>query len=33
MKRAARFGIDTSTVIGPSVEAEYDKMDLPATGQ
>jgi hypothetical protein len=33
LKRAARFGIDISTVMGPQFEKPaYDKMDLPAAG-
>lgn len=34
LKRAARFGIDSSTVVGPSAtDTGLDKMNLPATGQ
>lgn len=34
LKRAARFGIDVSTVTGPQFEKPaYNKMDLPAAGQ
>jgi hypothetical protein len=32
LKRAARFGIDTSTVVGPSLDSGFDNMDLNATG-
>ena len=33
LKRAERFGMDKSTVVGPQYEAPaYDKMDMPAAG-
>lgn len=34
LKRAARFGMDTSSVVGPQAAVPaYDKMDLSAAGQ
>jgi len=33
LKRAARFGLDEATVVGPQFQTPaYDKMDLPANG-
>lgn len=34
LKRAARFGIDSSTVVGPStVDASLNNMDISVSGQ